>query len=129
MVRALSKTPLIDLSIPPETRGAFRGHITNNTQRIRYFPPDVECMYSECFGACNDMLHGSSTVAKRTCALTNIQARWGSKYENTELFSGGMKFSDGARAVENKMLNAIVEQGDFVAAFTGKEVSILASIQ
>lgn len=50
---------------------------------------------------------------------TILQAKWGQEYEKT-LFSGGMTFSDGGRVVENKMLNAVVEQGGFVAAFTGQ---------
>lgn len=49
------------------------------------------------------------------------QTRWGYKYANTPLFSGGMKFSDGGKVVENKMLNAVVEQEGFLAAFTGEE--------
>lgn len=35
------------------------------------------------------------------------------------LFSGGMSFSDGGTVVENKFLNAVVEQQGFLAAFTG----------
>lgn len=31
-----------------------------------------------------------------------------------------MRFSDEGRVVENKMLNAVLEQGNFLAAFTGK---------
>lgn len=31
-----------------------------------------------------------------------------------------MVFSDGGRVVENKMLKAVLEQGSFVAAFTGE---------
>ena len=55
------------------------------------------------------------------CAATLKQARWGQRYANTTLFSGGMTFSDGGRVVEDKMLRAVVEQGDFLAAFTGKK--------
>lgn len=51
-------------------------------------------------------------------ALQN-QTRWGPEYEDT-LFSGGMLFSDEGRVVENKMMKAVLEQGGFVAAFTGK---------
>ncbi|CBJ48305.1 conserved unknown protein [Ectocarpus siliculosus] len=50
---------------------------------------------------------------------SDILTRWGYKYANTPLFSGGMKFSDGGKVVENKMLNAVVEQEGFLAAFTG----------
>lgn len=53
-----------------------------------------------------------------------VQAKWGQEYEKT-LFSGGMTFSDGGRVVENKMLNAVVEQGGFVAAFTGQYPALL----
>ncbi|CAN0396711.1 unnamed protein product [Pylaiella littoralis] len=48
-----------------------------------------------------------------------ILTRWGHKYANTPLFSGGMRFSDGGTVVENKFLNAVLEQKGFVAAFTG----------
>ena len=48
------------------------------------------------------------------------QSRWGTEYADTELFSGGMKFSDGGRVVEDKMLKAVLEQKGFLAAFTGK---------
>lgn len=51
------------------------------------------------------------------------QRRWGAKYAHTTLFSGGMKFSDGGKVVEDKMLNAVVEQRGFLAAFTGIEIS------
>lgn len=33
-----------------------------------------------------------------------------------------MRFSDEGKVVENKMLNAVLEQGNFLAAFTGKGV-------
>lgn len=36
------------------------------------------------------------------------------------VFSGGMTFADGGTVVENKMLSAVIEQGGFLAAFTGK---------
>lgn len=52
----------------------------------------------------------------------SLQAKWGEEYGNTTLFSGGMAFSDGGRAVENKMLNAVVEQGSFRVAFTGTQI-------
>ncbi|CAN0590638.1 unnamed protein product, partial [Ectocarpus sp. 12 AP-2014] len=52
---------------------------------------------------------------------SEILTRWGYKYANTPLFSGGMNFSDGGKVVENKMLNAVVEQEGFLAAFTGEE--------
>lgn len=52
-------------------------------------------------------------------SLAQMQARWGDEYTDT-LFSGGMTFSDGGKLVEDKMLNALVEQGGFVVAFTGK---------
>lgn len=51
------------------------------------------------------------------------QGRWGPKYADTPLFSGGMEFSDGGKVVENKMLNAVLEQRGFLAVFTGKETS------
>lgn len=47
------------------------------------------------------------------------QANWGAEYKDT-IFSGGMHFSDGGRVVENKMLYALLQQGGFVAAFTGE---------
>ena len=31
-----------------------------------------------------------------------------------------MRFSDGVKVVEDKMLNAVLEQGGFLAAFTGE---------
>lgn len=49
----------------------------------------------------------------------NLQARWGTEYNET-LFSKGMRFSDGGKVVEDKMLNAVLEQGGFLAAFTGE---------
>ncbi|CAM9541948.1 unnamed protein product [Pylaiella littoralis] len=49
----------------------------------------------------------------------DILERWGSKYANTTLFSGGMEFSDGGKVVEEKMLNAVLGQRGFLAAFTG----------
>lgn len=51
------------------------------------------------------------------------QERWGREYEDT-LFSKGMRFADEGKVVEDKMLNAIVQQGGFVAAFTGKLVGV-----
>ncbi|CAM9238852.1 unnamed protein product, partial [Hapterophycus canaliculatus] len=48
-----------------------------------------------------------------------VRRRWGYKYANTSLFSEGIHFSDGGIVVENKMLNAVVEQRGFLAAFTG----------
>ncbi|CAM9413937.1 unnamed protein product, partial [Sphacelaria rigidula] len=48
-----------------------------------------------------------------------ILARWGTEYNET-LFSKGMRFSDGGKVVEDKMLNAVLEQGGFLAAFTGE---------
>lgn len=52
---------------------------------------------------------------------TNVyeQTRWGREYADSMLFSGGMSFSDGGTVVENKFLNAVVEQQGFLAAFTG----------
>eukprot|EP00903_Cladosiphon_okamuranus_P013718 g12774.t1 len=50
---------------------------------------------------------------------TDILGRWGAKYADTSLFSGGMKFSDEGKVVEDKMLNAVLEQGGFSAVFTG----------
>lgn len=32
-------------------------------------------------------------------------------------------FSDGGRVVEDKMLNAVIEQGSFVTAFTGDKLN------
>lgn len=55
------------------------------------------------------------------CGAKRKQARWGPSYANTKLFSGGMTFSDGGMVVQNKMLNAVLEQGSFLAAFTGKK--------
>ncbi|CAM9376102.1 unnamed protein product [Scytosiphon promiscuus] len=49
----------------------------------------------------------------------DILARWGHKYADTPLFSRGIRFSDGGTVVENKMLQAVVEQRGFLAAFTG----------
>ena len=57
---------------------------------------------------------------------TSRQAKWGPEYEKT-LFSGGMVFSDGGRVVEDKILRAVVEQGDFLAAFTGAFMSFYSS--
>lgn len=37
-----------------------------------------------------------------------------------------MRFSDEGRVVENKMLNAVLEEGSFLAAFTGKERFIIS---
>lgn len=51
-----------------------------------------------------------------------ILERWGRKYEHT-LFSQGMMFADEGKVVEDKILNAIVQQGGFVAAFTGTSVT------
>lgn len=48
------------------------------------------------------------------------QGRWGQKYADTSLFSGGMKFSDEGKVVEDKMINAVLEQERFLAVFTGK---------
>lgn len=53
----------------------------------------------------------------------DLQERWGRKYEHT-LFSQGMMFADEGKVVEDKILNAIVQQGGFVAAFTGKLVDV-----
>lgn len=39
-----------------------------------------------------------------------------------------MRFSDEGRVVENKMLNAVVEQGGFVAAFTGERPDFLTAL-
>ncbi len=50
------------------------------------------------------------------------QERWGSEYANTTLFSGGMQFSDGGKVVEDKMLNALLEQRGFLTVFTGEEI-------
>lgn len=47
------------------------------------------------------------------------QTRWGREYADSMLFSGGMNFSDGGTVVEDKFLNAVVEQQGFLAAFTG----------
>lgn len=47
------------------------------------------------------------------------QTRWGRNYSDSMLFSGGMRFSDGGTVLENKFLNAVVEQQGFLAAFTG----------
>lgn len=55
------------------------------------------------------------------CGAKCYQARWGPKYANTTLFSGGMEFSDGGAVVEDKILNAVLEQGSFLAAFTGNK--------
>lgn len=33
-----------------------------------------------------------------------------------------MKFSDGGKVVEDKMLNALLEQNGFLAVFTGKKI-------
>lgn len=51
-----------------------------------------------------------------------LKAKWGEEYGNTTLLSGGMKFADGGRAVENKILNAVVEQRSFRVAFTGMKI-------
>lgn len=36
-----------------------------------------------------------------------------------------MEFSDGGKVVEDKMLNAVLEQRGFLAVFTGKQTSSL----
>lgn len=48
-----------------------------------------------------------------------IQERWGPEYKD-KLFSGGMNFSDEGNVIENKLLSAILDQGGFLAAFTGE---------
>ncbi|CAM9338919.1 unnamed protein product, partial [Hapterophycus canaliculatus] len=45
--------------------------------------------------------------------------RWGAEYEDS-LFDGAVAWSDGGKVVEDKMLNAVMEQDSFVAAFTGE---------
>lgn len=67
------------------------------------------------------MTHHSASVrpCDRSRDWNSRQAKWGPEYEDT-LFSGGMSFSDGGTVVEDKMLRAVVQQGDFLAAFTGQ---------
>ncbi|CAM9749159.1 unnamed protein product, partial [Ectocarpus sp. 6 AP-2014] len=49
-----------------------------------------------------------------------ILKRWGAEYEDT-LFSDAMAWgADGGQVVKDKMLNAVLEQDSFVAAFTGE---------
>eukprot|EP00752_Nemacystus_decipiens_P006893 g6191.t1 len=49
----------------------------------------------------------------------DILKRWGPKYAESPIFSGGMEFSDEGKVVEDKMLNAVLEQRGFLAVFTG----------
>lgn len=59
-------------------------------------------------------------------SLIDTQHRWGREYEHT-LFSNGMVFSDEGKVVQDKMLNAVVQQGGFVAAFTGVHYRVSTS--
>ncbi|CAN0464321.1 unnamed protein product [Ectocarpus sp. 12 AP-2014] len=52
-----------------------------------------------------------------------ILKRWGAEYEDT-LFSDSMAWgADGGQVVKDKMLNAVLEQDSFVAAFTGNSIA------
>lgn len=48
------------------------------------------------------------------------QERWGPEYRESLFGPAAMSWSDGGRVLEDKMLNAVLEQGSFVAAFTGE---------
>lgn len=100
---------------------------------VRHFP-FVRNMTPKARGVSIIDINSTTRRSARECAFrvpiyktkralySSLQAKWGEEYGNTTLFSGGMAFSDGGRAVENKMLNAIVEQGSFRVAFTGMHI-------
>lgn len=54
------------------------------------------------------------------CPIWTPQERWGPEYENTLFGAAAMSWSDGGEVVEDKMLNAVLEQDSFVTAFTGE---------
>eukprot|EP00903_Cladosiphon_okamuranus_P014125 g13127.t1 len=54
---------------------------------------------------------------------TTILERWGEEYKDTLFGEDAMSWSDGGRVVEDKMLNAVLEQDSFVTAFTGNSIA------